>query len=561
MKNIFIKRFLFIILCIYASTFLMFSFFNSKVDAATISGYKPITNSAVYTMPHYTYTFSSNGSIYFNGEQIISYNQIYIDYKDSIHSINNLFKVKFYNSSDSYTYFQFYFYDGTFIYYNSSTSFTYNNSNTTLDKFVISTTSFPSYISDLFIPYSYSNSLDNPTNVVFNSYTGILSWNSVANATRYVVDDGHGNVLWQGNSTSVKLDDSQSFTNGTYYLYAADGSDYKASSGVSFLANYVGQAKLETPDNISIDSTTKTITWDCVSNASSYTIQFYMGQSQWGTLDTVNTNSYTYSDIYATYRYRLKIIANSSSEQYISSDPSSIFSLSPTAVATSPIITINNSIISWNSVDNNATYSIYYSSTSNGTFSKIYDTQSLNYSCSYTGYYYVTAKTNYLNESLASSIVSYSSPLALPTPQITYKYISGTGFNVTAYFDINTTSLLVYKNGSLINTITTNSTTSTSFYITDDGTYYLVAHSDNNIYSNSSQSNSITINNSDYTEINSNNIWDTSIESLKQMSGYINVFLTIIGGTLFSFLPPQINGFMISALLTMVAIAVIKVLI
>jgi hypothetical protein len=122
-------------------------------------------------------------------------------------------------------------------------------------------------------PYYYTKALDVVTGLAVDEATGMLSWNAVENAEKYVVtvecgneDHDHTNVIVGGTQYDLKECEAQDggIAISVYAVAAEFGNSEKAT--YSYVKN-----TLATPGNVTISGTT--MSWNEVTGATGYKVK------------------------------------------------------------------------------------------------------------------------------------------------------------------------------------------------------------------------------------------------------------------------------------------------
>lgn len=250
-----------------------------------------------------------------------------------------------------------------------------------------------------------------------------------------------------------------------------------------------------------------------------------------------------------------------------------------------PSISLNGSIISWNSVSNASGYSITY--TGNGSTSTFGNGTATSYVVSDVGNYQVTAlapglSLSYENSSL-SNIVYFggSTSTRLVAPNVSF---NSSNNRLTWYQVADASSYIIYFNGYQLDT-----TTSVHYDVNSSGTYQVQAISGNNNYGNSNLSNEVNVNTSVIDEttkptqpstsdsvidwikyfielidfyINTIfngivNLFQSSSNAISILTTYINKFVNSFGNLL-AFLPNDLVTVISSLLIVSIMFAFIK---
>lgn len=250
-----------------------------------------------------------------------------------------------------------------------------------------------------------------------------IKWSGITDATGYRL---YRSTSENGTYVQIKALSSTSYTDtgltsGTLYYYKVRA--YKKISGTNVYSNYsafkVG-VPLLVPFFTSVVSASNTkinLTWNAVTGVTGY--KLYRSDSQSGTytcIKTITTTSFKDTELTEGKVYYYKIRAY---KTFKSGTFSGAYSQSKAAMPLSiPVITNASSIsdtkisISWGAINGVTGYTIYRSSTTNGTYSEIKNVSSTNYTDtglqSNTTYYYrIRCYKTINNISFKSSYSSY----------------------------------------------------------------------------------------------------------------------------------------------------------
>jgi hypothetical protein len=175
--------------------------------------------------------------------------------------------------------------------------------------------------------------LATPSGLQTNNTTKTLTWAAVANASGYTVDIDGTEYQASTNSHSLSaLTTVKTYTikvkakgNGTTYT------DSEWSGNVQYTVQGTSPGdpeQLGTPSGLQANSTTKTLTWNAVANASEYTVDID------GTEYQASTNSHSLSGLTTPGTYTIKVKAKGNGTTYTDSEWSS--AISYTVISTGP---------------------------------------------------------------------------------------------------------------------------------------------------------------------------------------------------------------------------------
>ncbi len=288
------------------------------------------------------------------------------------------------------------------------------------------------------------------------------SWEAVANASGYVYkigESGAENNL-PASVTSFALQDGQ-----TLYVKAkGDGTNYSDSAwsnAVTYTAPAVGTEQLATPQVWLEGNVAK---WSTVEHATAYK---YKHTETYPTIDTTTENSIVLRD-----GQSLWVCATSSDSNYTDSPWSNVVTFNKTALPT-PIISINNNVVSWTAVTGATGYIVKV----NGVASNV-DATTLSYTLSASATVTVVAVGDDVltKNSEESTSVSYTKPmnsLAAPTISITGKTVSWSAIANASGYIVN------------VDGVDKPMQTATSYTLTGSATVKVKAVGDNTNYSDS----------------------------------------------------------------------------
>ena len=331
-----------------------------------------------------------------------------------------------------------------------------------------------------------------------------ISWNAVTGATAYTVY--RGTTLLTSTLTTTSYTDTSSYAvagKSNTYKVSATGTGYYESAQLSISTS--NPAKLATPTGLAFAYTVSdtTLTWNAVTNATSYKV--WRGSTLLGSGNTSRSYTDASGGAGKSYTYYVAAVASG----YYDSDQASATSSNkqqfakPTGLTAS--YTKTSTTISWSKVTSpaNATvYNVWRGSTSLGSVtssaSTISYTDSSSYGASGKSYtYYVSAAgTNSYYESSKASIKT-SNPATLATPTgITAGYtetsttISWNGVTSATSYKVyrGTSSSFTPSSSNLVSTQTGTSYVDTSATIGTSYTYKVIASNSPTYYDSAAAS-------------------------------------------------------------------------
>ena len=380
-------------------------------------------------------------------------------------------------------------------------------------------------------------SLDEYTGTGTN-YAYTLNWNAVSNASSYYVYRSvDGGVTWTrlttvGSARTYYNITTANAANDAVFMVVAVGDHTNYSD--SPRSNIVDQSTSTPLDAPVITATLQggadpyvRVTWPSVANATSYTVERRAtnnsSDSSWHVIGTATGtgSTITYNDTDATvaYNYQYRVMANSSSIDYSSSDYSNVETVFVEATLSSPVITATlsgstgpNVVVSWAKVDDAESYLVQRKLSSSSTWSDLTTSTASTATISITDTntargntynYRVYARSSLVvyNDSAASNIATVTVPLLpLSAPTVTSS-TSADGNTATLSWSAvtNATSYQILRrpaSGGSYTVVTT--TTGTSYDISKTGLsgdydYVVVAVGDGVTYGNSAQSNAVRV--------------------------------------------------------------------
>jgi len=202
-----------------------------------------------------------------------------------------------------------------------------------------------------------------PSNLKINGTT--LTWDTVENASGYLIQVNTGTAVDNGTSTSYSL--SGLTTPGTYSLKVqakGDGTNYSNSDWSAAKTYTVVDEtlpKLATPSNLQINDTT--LTWDAVTNAGGYMIQIN-GEEP---IDNGTSASYSLAELTEPGAYSIKVQAKGDNTNYADSNWSAakvytIVDETLPELATPSNLQISDTTLTWDAVTNASGYMIQINS-------------------------------------------------------------------------------------------------------------------------------------------------------------------------------------------------------
>ena len=328
-----------------------------------------------------------------------------------------------------------------------------------------------------------------------------ISWNSVSNATSYKVyrsSSTNGTYSQIGSTTSTYFYDSSPLTGYNYYKIKAVNSSGESDYSTYDYAYYSGGTTV--PDaptglTVALSGSQIYVSWNSVSNATSYKVYRSSSASGYYTLISSPTFTYYFDDSPMTgYNYyKIKAVNSAGESDYSTYDytyysggttvPDAPTGVTATNVGTSSSPQIE---ISWYPVSDATSYKVYRSSSASGTYSLLGSTS---YTYKYdnnplSGHnYYKVKAVNAAGESSYSSYAHYnntggggSTTYAPCPPTIS---VSGTSSQTVSWTPVinsgcgTPTSYEVYHrdpcNGGTYELMTT--TTSTSYHVSSSNVH------------------------------------------------------------------------------------------
>lgn len=343
-----------------------------------------------------------------------------------------------------------------------------------------------------------------PTNLkaVVGTNSVSLTWNSVSNAASYNIyrsSNSSGSFSKIGTATSASYTDYSPLSGSNYYKVTAVNNAGESSSSSYVYVSYSGQGgggattKPSTPTGLKASATTYTVTvsWNSVSNATSYCV--YRSSSSFGVYSKIGTsysNSYTDpSPLNGTNYYKVTAV-NTAGESAQSSSVSCSYGSGGGGVTTLSAPTGVNAAyggagahwvqITWNAVAGAKSYKVYRATSSTATGSCIasnetgnfYLDKSLPTTDMATYYYYVVAVNGSVtsNKSSSASVTVEKTPFKPGLPAVTSCSATSSRLSLSWKFSTSSTSgkptkttIEVYNNKTRSYDVTTmSSPTSTS---------------------------------------------------------------------------------------------------
>ena len=197
------------------------------------------------------------------------------------------------------------------------------------------------------------------------------SWTAVSNATGYTIAYKLSSAsTWTTKTTTSTSYTISGLTSGATYqvkIMATSTNAAYMDSDYSSIASAVVQTKLATPTGLGVTATTTSLTlsWTSVTNASGYTVYYKLSSSSSWTTATTTTNSYTKSSLSEGVTYQFKVVATSTNTNYTSSSESTVVSGTTKTTLSTPTglsiaRTTNSLTATWTAVSNASSYSIQY---------------------------------------------------------------------------------------------------------------------------------------------------------------------------------------------------------
>ena len=267
-----------------------------------------------------------------------------------------------------------------------------------------------------------------------DEYKISLSWNKSAGASKYEIykatsENGTYTKINTTDITGTSYSTSKDIMPGTTYYFKVKAINTSHPAGNSDYSSPVAvkTGNLAAPTNVkatvSAENAVK-ITWDKVIRAEGY--ELYKATSENGTYTKIFTgtgNSFnTSKDIAPGTTYYFKVKAISNSKPSANSDYSKVASVKTNGmdkpVLTTSIDKSQGKIkLSWTSVKGATKYQVYRATSSNGTFTKIYENtgtsfNTANFTAGYTYFYKIKAVG--AKQTTESDVVKQIAPLAKP---------------------------------------------------------------------------------------------------------------------------------------------------
>jgi len=301
--------------------------------------------------------------------------------------------------------------------------------------------------------------------------TVALAWGSVSGATGY---DVYRNGLKLASTASPAYTDN-AVTNGTQYSYYVIATSASSTSGASATVTATPAAPVAgAPTGLSGvgGDQTATLTWNVVAGAQSYNV--YRNGTK---IKSVTGNTYTDSGLTNSVAYSYTVTVVTAAGESAQSAPVQVtpFVITP-AAPTGLMATAGNAqvALSWSPTANATGYKVYRGATlvSTQATTSFVDTGLTNG----TAYTYTVVATNGSASSVASSPVT-STPMAPAPAQPTGLVATPGNAQVALTWNAvaTATSYRVYRNGTLLTTVTTPSYTSTGLTNGTAYTFYVTA--------------------------------------------------------------------------------------
>lgn len=223
-----------------------------------------------------------------------------------------------------------------------------------------------------------------------------LSWTSVENADFYVITDGYGSYLDEIYGTSYT--DYYPSEGYNYYRVYSENQYGRSSSYASASCYYEGDGggsgggsgtapSAPTGVSATVSGSQIKVSWNSVSNATSYVVYWSTTDSNYTTTIGTTSNTYIYDNYpYENNYYKVKAV-NEYGESVLSSSAYCHYSSGGgggggggTTVPDAPTgvnaVNVGNAMlpdikISWNSVSNATSYKVYRSTSASGSYSQI----------------------------------------------------------------------------------------------------------------------------------------------------------------------------------------------
>jgi len=197
-----------------------------------------------------------------------------------------------------------------------------------------------------------------------------VSWNAVTGATGYNVQyRASGATVWTTISASTNSLGLSNLSPSTLYEVQVSTSCVAGSSGYSSPVNFTTLSPCDVPGGIvvsGINTSSATVTWTAVNNATSYSVLFRpVGASSWTTISSL-TNTASLTSLTSSTAYEVMLSASCSTGTSSFSAAVNFTTLSPCGIPTALTITnvlAASATISWAAVSGATSYKVQYRKT------------------------------------------------------------------------------------------------------------------------------------------------------------------------------------------------------
>lgn len=250
--------------------------------------------------------------------------------------------------------------------------------------------------------------------ISYNEDEKVISWDEIANASRYYVYSYYSNDdydLNNFNNYSSQYGTSYSVTTPWKYNEYFAVKTYGYVSGNYKTSEFSNVVTVEpvTPSapEVTYSDTNSYLSWDGIDGATSYYISYATSDTELSDADALEaikngssistSNTYYYLSSYISWtKYTYFAVRAYKSDENVYTDYSDITKVAPTATA--PVVTYSSGTLSWNSVDDATRYYIYRNTTNDFSNVSSYYTTTYNtyyyYAYSNQGYYYAVKAYN-----------------------------------------------------------------------------------------------------------------------------------------------------------------------
>ena len=309
----------------------------------------------------------------------------------------------------------------------------------------------------------YTSLPNAPTNLTatVNGDSVTLSWNAVSDANSYKVYRD-GSLLGSVNTNSFN---DSGLADSTYTYEVSSVGDNGESAGKASVSATVYTALPNAPTNLTatVSGDSVALSWDAVNDATSYKV--YRDGSLLG---SVNTNSFNESGLAdGTYTYEVSSVSNNGESASTASVNATVYTALPNAPTNLTATVSGDSVaLSWNAVSDATSYKVYRDGSLLGSVSINSFTDSGLADGTYT---YEISSVGNNGESASTASVSATVYTSLPSaPTNLTATVSGDSVALSWSAVSNATSYKVYRDGSLLGSVNTNSFSDSGLA---DGTY------------------------------------------------------------------------------------------